>query len=427
MLPPHMLEQVVLNGSPAQREWAVAQLQKDHSARQGRAVRAAVAPLRAAVAPLRPLVGGLVLGGDVARPQGPSPDTQWLRYVRSDLSRLLASLGGPDTPPVPAPSPTPTPAPAPVPVPVPVPVPTPVPTPPAPAGLDARRSVYDARHDTSNGNDVLARREGDGPTADVDVSRAYDGLGATYGYYREVHGRDSIDGAGLPLVGRVHYDKDYDNAFWDGSGMFFGDGDDQLFASFTSSVDVIGHELTHGVTEATAGLVYSGQAGALNESVSDVFGSLVKQYALGQTAAAADWLIGAGLLMPSVKGRALRDMLHPGSAYNDPVLGKDPQPASMSGYIKTTQDNGGVHLNSGIPNRAFALAATDPALAGMGAWATVGPVWYAVLTSGQVPPACTFAQWAALTGAAATTLSGSSTSPLAQAVTRAWRSVGVLS
>src|SRR2546427_3922895 len=108
----------------------------------------------------------------------------------------------------------------------------------------------------------------------------------------------------------------------------------------------------------TAGLSYHGQSGALNESMSDVFGSLVKQMAAGQTADKADWLIGAGLLMPSVSGVALRSMKDPGTAYNDPQLGQDPQPANMANYLDTTDDNGGVHINSGIPNHAFFLTAT---------------------------------------------------------------------
>ena len=156
----------------------------------------------------------------------------------------------------------------------------------------------------------------------------------------------------------MHYGRGYDNAFWDGTQMVFGDGDGTVFNRFTIAVDVIGHELTHGVTEHTAALVYQGQSGALNESISDVFGSLVKQQALGQDAAAADWLIGAGLFTAQVKGVALRSMKAPGTAYDDPQLGKDPQPATMADYVETTDDNGGVHLNSGIPNHAFYLAAT---------------------------------------------------------------------
>ncbi|CAM5676724.1 hypothetical protein SFUMM280S_07534 [Streptomyces fumanus] len=155
--------------------------------------------------------------------------------------------------------------------------------------------------------------------------------------------------------------------------MVFGDGDGEIFLDFTIPVDVIGHELVHGVTQYTANLTYFGQPGALNESVSDVFGSLIKQYTLGQSADQADWLIGAGLLAPRVTGVALRSLKAPGTAYDDDVLGKDPQPATMDDYVRTGRDNGGVHINSGIPNHAFYLAAT--ALGG-NAWERAGQIWY---------------------------------------------------
>src|SRR5262249_42131489 len=137
---------------------------------------------------------------------------------------------------------------------------------------------------------------------------------------------------------------------WDGQQMVFGDGDGVLFIGFTKAVDVIGHELTHGVTQYECGLEYHDEPGALNESISDVFGTLVKQYALKQDVTAGDWLIGNGLLAPSVNGKALRSMKDPGTAYDDPQLGRDPQPAHYKNYVRTSEDNGGVHLNSGIPN-----------------------------------------------------------------------------
>ncbi|SCE20746.1 Thermolysin metallopeptidase, catalytic domain [Streptomyces sp. SolWspMP-sol7th] len=210
------------------------------------------------------------------------------------------------------------------------------------------RTIYDARHGIRlPGHKV--RAEGQEPTRDASVNRAYAGLGATFDLYRKVFGRDSIDGRGLPLVASVHYDREYNNAFWDGDQMVFGDGDGEIFLDFTLPVDVIGHELTHGVTQHTANLEYQDQAGALNESISDVFGSLVKQYAKQQRAEDADWLIGDELLAPDVQGTALRSMKAPGTAYDDDVLGKDPQPASMDDYVDTEEDNGGVHINSGTP------------------------------------------------------------------------------
>ena len=158
------------------------------------------------------------------------------------------------------------------------------------------RSIYNANHGTTLPG-TLVRSEAQGPTGDAAADEAYDGFGATFDLYWNIFHRNSIDNAGLNLNGTVHYGQNYDNAFWDGSQMVFGDGDGTYFNRFTISIDVIGHELTHGVTGHQANLVYHDQPGALNESISDVFGSLVKQFAHSpqQTAAQADWLIGAGL------------------------------------------------------------------------------------------------------------------------------------
>jgi Zn-dependent metalloprotease len=243
------------------------------------------------------------------------------------------------------------------------------------AGGGKERIVYDAKNGSTLPG-TIARKEGDGPVADVAVNEAYDGSGITYDLYKNIYGRDSIDNSGMRLDSTVHYKKDYDNAFWNGEQMVYGDGDGELFNRFTIAIDVIGHELTHGVTQFEAKLVYSQQPGALNESMSDVFGSLVKQYSLNQTADQADWLIGAGLLAAGVNGVALRSMKAPGTAYDDPVLGKDPQPGHMNDYVNTSSDNGGVHINSGIPNRAFYTVAMQ---LGGKAWEKAGQIWYVTL------------------------------------------------
>ena len=247
------------------------------------------------------------------------------------------------------------------------------------------------------------------------------GLGDTYALFQQAFGRASLDGAGLPLDATVHYGQSYDNAFWDGQRMVFGDGDGEVFTRFTVSASVIGHELTHGVTQYTAGLAYQGQSGALNESISDVFGVLVEQHAAGQTATKASWLVGHGLFLPAVQGRALRDMAAPGTAYDDDVLGRDPQPATMAGYVLTTDDNGGVHLNSGIPNHAFQLAAV--ALGGY-AWLRAGQVWFDVLTGGTLASDVDFAGFASATVAAAGSRFGDG-SDVQGAVRTAWTQVGV--
>src|SRR6476620_1598233 len=160
----------------------------------------------------------------------------------------------------------------------------------------------------------MARSEGAAAHADEDVNRAYDGSGKTYDFYREILKRNSIDGRGMRLDSFVHFGRKFNNAFWDGAEMVYGDGDGELFVGFTDAIDVIAHELTHGVTQFSTpgGLDYEDQSGALNESISDVFGIVVKQWTLNQTVTAADWLIGAGILAPSA-GKALRSMKDPGN------------------------------------------------------------------------------------------------------------------
>jgi hypothetical protein len=287
-----------------------------------------------------------------------------------------------------------------------------------PTALGPTRTISDARSSTDLPGD-LVRDEGADPIGDPAADEAYDGLGATWSLYHDVYGRNSVDGLGLPLDATVHFGNGYDNAFWNGQRMVFGDGDGVTFRRFTVALDVIGHELTHGVTQLTAGLAYQGQSGALNESVSDVFGSLVKQRALGQDAAAADWLIGAGLFTDTVQGAALRSMKAPGTAYDDPTLGKDPQPATMADYVETTDDNGGVHINSGIPNHAFYLVALA---IGGDAWQVAGRIWYDVLTGGTLTPDTDFADFSAASSVAADRLFGAAA---ARAVADAWRQVGV--
>ncbi|MFF3204093.1 M4 family metallopeptidase [Streptomyces sp. NPDC002962] len=283
------------------------------------------------------------------------------------------------------------------------------------------RTIYDTNHSMALPGDEV-RAEGGAPTLDGTVNRAYESLGLTFTFFQNVYGRHSIDDANLPLDATVHYRRRFNNALWDSSQMIFGDGDGRVFNDFTLSHDIIAHELSHGITQYTAGFVYQDESGALNESVSDVFGSLVKQYARQQTAGQADWLIGAGLFTPAVRGQALRSMKAPGSAFDDPQLGgKDSQPDHMSGYVHTALDNGGVHDNSGIPNRAFYLTAT--AIGGF-AWEKAGRIWYDTMTSGQLSENCTFQEFADATANTAKQLYNSG-SELA-AVEDAWRAVGVL-
>jgi Zn-dependent metalloprotease len=280
-------------------------------------------------------------------------------------------------------------------------------------------------HDAANTEQLpgrVARSDGDPPTGDDAVDEAFDWSDRTLQLYATEFGRRSFDDRGSTVSATVHYSRDYDNAFWDGTQLVFGDGDGRVFERFTKPVDVFAHEFTHGVTQYSAGLVYAGQPGALNESMSDVFGSMVKQYTLGQTAEDADWLIGQGIFLPSVRGVALRSMLRPGTAYDDPVLGKDPQVASMADYVDTDDDNGGVHINSGIPNRAFALLATQ---LGGTSWDRAGRIWYTALTSGAVNANTDFAGFAEATMTAARQLYPGE-AEVADDVRQSWQSVGLL-
>ena len=283
----------------------------------------------------------------------------------------------------------------------------------------SRRAVYDA-HRTTVLPGRLVRGNGDPPSGDLEVDEAYDGLGATYTLFHVAYGRHSIDARDMELDATVHYGTKYDNAFWNGRRMVFGDGDGRIFDRFTKAVDVIGHELTHGITAFEAKLAYAGEPGALNESFSDVFGTLVKQRTLNHDARAADWLIGAGLFMPGIQAKGLRSLAAPGPAYDDPRLGRDPQPAHMNEYVHTEDDNGGVHINSGIPNHAFYLAARE---IGGFAWEKTGYIWYLALAD-KLRPKARFADAAAAIAAVAIERHGAGSLEV-QAVRRAWAQVGV--
>ena len=235
----------------------------------------------------------------------------------------------------------------------------------------AERQIYTAANQ-SRLPGTKARFEGDKAATDNIVNNAFDYHGLMRDFMKVVLKRDSIDGAGMNLIGTVHYGKAYNNAFWNGQQMTYGDGDQVIFALFVL-LDVNGHEMFHGVTENTSGLEYSGESGALNESMSDVFGVCLRQWARKLDVTQDSWLVGPGIFTSKVNGKALRSMTAPGTAYNDPKLGKDPQPDHYSKLYTGSSDNGGVHINSGIPNKAFA----DFAIAcGGNSWDAALLVWF---------------------------------------------------
>ncbi|MET0400671.1 MAG: M4 family metallopeptidase [Longimicrobiaceae bacterium] len=249
---------------------------------------------------------------------------------------------------------------------------------PSPAG-NKDRLVYDAEHRGFGSlPGKLVRRENDGPTGDAAADEAFDGAGITYDFYKKVFNRNSLDDRGMTLISSVHLGTNLNNAFWTGEQMAYGDGDGQLFVRFTRSLDVVGHELTHGVVTHTSNLEYQDESGALNEHFADVFGALVKQWHLGQAVDQADWTIGADLMAPGSGARCLRIFTAEKAYENHPKLGTDPQPKHLSDKFTGIEDNRGVHINSGIPNHAFYLVAMR--LGGNG-WGTAGQIWYETMRS----------------------------------------------
>jgi Zn-dependent metalloprotease len=215
----------------------------------------------------------------------------------------------------------------------------------------AGRLIYDDQNQW-NVDVVLVRGEGDPAVLQENANRAYDDLGQVRTFYKKVMGRNSIDNLGMNLDGNVNFGVQFDNAFWDGQRMVFGNGDNIIFKDLTSDIDVAGHELTHGVTQFTAGLLYTpDQTGALNESFSDILGTAVDAWANKKEFDEHDWLIGEEIMADTLPGEALRNMAEPGTAYDNPILGRDPQPRDMSGYFQPADP----HLMSGIPNRWFYL------------------------------------------------------------------------
>jgi Zn-dependent metalloprotease len=294
---------------------------------------------------------------------------------------------------------------------------------PAASMHPASREVYDAQHREIGDNEFgkLVRSEGQKSNGDKDADNAYDNAGVVHDFYAKILGRDSIDDKGMVLKSTVHFGRDYNNAYWDGQKMVYGDGDGEEFTPLSGGLDVVGHELTHGVTEHSSNLEYHNQPGALNESFSDVFGEIIEQYKENPTgfgtldaAKAADWLIGEDVFTPGTKGDALRSMKAPGTGYRG-----DPQPAHMSKYKKMADnewgDYGGVHINSGIPNKAAYEVGIH-----LGS-EKLAKIWYETLTH-KLSSNSSFQDAANATVQVAGTLYDSAT---AKIVSDAWKAVGL--
>jgi Zn-dependent metalloprotease len=240
---------------------------------------------------------------------------------------------------------------------------------------EADRKVYDCNNRTRL-RKGLALSEGGSYTSDDVINTVYDNAGFIREFYKTALNWLSYDNAGSDLHLNVHFSRNYNNAFWDGDDMVFGDGDGVIFTNFGNSLDVTGHELTHGVVQYTAGLIYNGQPGALNEHMADVFGVAIRQHVEGQSQdpANANWLVGDSIMGPTLQGQAIRNMKEPGTAYDNEYMGQDPQPDHMDGYYYGSGDNYGVHINSGIPNKVFYLMSVD-----LGDTMVAAKLWFEIL------------------------------------------------
>jgi Zn-dependent metalloprotease len=279
------------------------------------------------------------------------------------------------------------------------------------------RKTYDAQG-TETQPAMWTRGESDPPADDIEVNEAHDSAGETYDLLKSMTGRDSLDDQGMVLDSVVDWDR-LDNAYWDGTKMTYGRG--HIFERFTADPTVNGHEIGHGFQQFVWGAPYAYEPGALLEHTADVIGSLVEQAMKLHRVDEADWLIGAELMSSILKSggsRALRDMLHPGTAYNDPLIGEDPQPDHYSRRYNGNSDNGGVHINSGIGNKAYATAAR---MLGGYAWEHVGLLWVKHVII-DCPPMITYPQFAVRCYALALE---HFTSDIADAVKAGWLAVGL--
>ncbi len=253
---------------------------------------------------------------------------------------------------------------------------------PSPSGTKDRR-VYDLKNKQPSRFTLpgkLVRSEGGAAVTDEAVNEAYDYSGVVYDFYKDILNRNSLDDRGMTLISSVHAGRKYNNAFWNGQQMAYGDGDGQRFIRFTKALDVVAHELTHGVVSFTSNLDYGLQPGALNEHFADAIGEMIQQWYLKRDVTQSDWNIGEGIMGPDTTAKSLRTFKEGKAFQNDRFFGTDPQPKHMRDFVvlpnDELNDNGGVHYNSGIPNHAFYRVAIE---IGGNSWDKTGKIWYQTL------------------------------------------------
>lgn len=272
--------------------------------------------------------------------------------------------------------------------------------------------VFDSQHGNVLPGTPIASPQS---SSDQTVKRTFKNTTGVAKFLRNIFGRNSLDGQGMDLISSVHYGQNYNNAFWNGQQMTYGDGDNNIFLDFTLGNDVIGHELTHGLTQFTSQFAYADEPGGLNESMSDVFGSMFRQWQANQSVAAADWLIGADIMGPAAKSggyTCLRDMAKPGAAH-----ALAPQPSHFSAYHSGMDP----HVSSGIPNNAFYRAAM--AIGGK-SWEKAGKVWFKSLTGFGSSPQMTMKQFANRTRTVASQMFPAG-GTVKKAIDTAWTAVGL--
>lgn len=273
-------------------------------------------------------------------------------------------------------------------------------------------TVFNCKHTQSLPGAPVAKP---GSSSDATAKRTFTETTSVAKFYKTVFGRNSIDNAGMTMVSSIHFGNKYNNAMWNGSQMIYGDGDGSLFVDFTQGNDVIGHELTHGVTQHTLQLAYSGDAGGLNESMSDCFGSMFRQWEAGQTAATADWLIGADIMGPVAKTKGFKCLRNMANPADKAALA--PQPTQ---YLQLTPGMD-PHYTSGPPNLAFCTACKT---LGGKSFDRIGQVWYRVLTTSGPQPSMSMPNFAARTRQAAQAMYPAQPA-VAAAVDKGWKAAGL--
>lgn len=296
--------------------------------------------------------------------------------------------------------------------------------PPKPGKQLLHRQVFDAQGRTLLPGKLL-RDEDDPPTRDKHADETYENVGIAMQFYKSVLGRDSVDGRGMRIDASVHYGFRFANAMWTGEQMIVGDGDGRLVTGLARSLGIIAHEFSHGVTQHIVrgglGVVkvpgrppeLKGEAGALNESFSDVFASMIKQWHAGQDAREADWLLGEDILAPHA-GKAIRSLRDPGNKRL--TWDRDDQIRDYLHYRPTDE----AHKASGIANHAFYLAAAE---LGGKSWEQLGTVWLKAFD--RLRARATFLDAAHATMDVAAALHGRGAASH-EAVKAAWKKVKVL-